>query len=458
MARLAVPGVVGALMQSALMVIEAGYLQRVGTEALASVAVVFPLVMLAAMFSAGAIGGAVSGATARAMGAGDLQQAGSVLSSAIIIGIVGGIVMGLLVIIVGPVLFFRTAESAAVAAAATTYAAVVFVCIPLLWLVNMLCAVLRGTGDMIRPAIVLGVMVVAYAIIGAILIPRQGDELFKAMQLAGLSMGLAYFVALLLAIFFVLQKSQPVRLRFGAGKNADSISAGAEDSKNSQNDSATSTAGVLRSVLSQGLLASSQSVMTIAYALTATYLFSRHGTDWLAGYGLAVRLELVMVPMVFGIGSALIAYVGAHVGAGKRAEAVSIAWRGVLINGAIVGLIGLVFALWPSLWCSPLASSTAVADTCSQSLRVIGPTYGFFALGLGSYFASQALNTLVYPVAGALLRLLIVASGLLWYQSTQPPSVLLYLVASAVIAYGIFVVLSLWYGPWRPGRDTGHDS
>ena len=75
MVKLAIPGILGALLQSAMMMVEAGYLRHVGTDALASVAVVFPLVMLAAMFSAGAVGGAVSGATARAMGAGDQRQA-----------------------------------------------------------------------------------------------------------------------------------------------------------------------------------------------------------------------------------------------------------------------------------------------------------------------------------------------------------------------------------------------
>jgi len=430
MIKLAIPGILGALLQSAMMMVEAGYLRHVGTDALASVAVVFPLVMLAAMFSAGAVGGAVSGATARAMGAGDHQQASAVLWAAIVIAIFAGAAMGILVIVFGPLLYMGTAESAEVAAAASTYAAIVFSSIPLLWLTNMLSAVLRGCGNMVASAMVMGVMVVSYACYAAWLIPTDGATLFEAMRGAGLAMAAAYLTGFVLVTFLMLRKSQPVRLRLSSFNGA-----------------------VIRAVFRQGALASSQSLMTITYALVATYLFSRHGNDWLAGYGLAVRLEMIMVPMVFGIGSALIAIVGAHVGAGLRERAVSIAWRGVIANGVLIGLFGVAAAVWPQFWCGTFSSGDEVTAICSQSLRAIGPTYGFFALGLCSYFASQALNTLIYPVLGALLRLLIVASALLWYGATYSPQLLLYIVAAAVVSYGVFVVLALWIGPWRTAAN-----
>ena len=40
------------------------------------------------------------------------------------------------------------------------------------------------------------------------------------------------------------------------------------------------------------------------------------GKDWSAGYGIALRLELLLVPVIFGIGGALIALVGTNYGAG----------------------------------------------------------------------------------------------------------------------------------------------
>ena len=425
MLRMAIPGVIGALIFTLLNTVEASYLQKIGTDALAGVALMFPLIMLAMMFSAGAIGGAVSGHIARALGGGDHHQASRVLASAIMISIVGGAIMAFVVLALGPLFYHAGSGNAVVADAARSYAWIIFPFMPLIWLTNMLCSVLRGCGDMVRPAIVAAVIVMSYMLLGWLLIPDAQAGLLLAIQRAAWAMAGAYFVSTLLALFFILQKSQPIRLQLSSF-------------------SWSATQAVLR----QGLVASAQSTMTIAYAMVATALFGRFGVEWTAGYGLAVRLELIMVPIIFGIGSTLIAIVGAYVGAGQRDKAIRIAWLGVLINALIVGVIGVFMALQPSLWCDTLASEQTVAAHCRQSLRVMAPTYAFLALGLGSYFASQALNTLLWPVTGAFLRLAIVATGLLWVSANTSPTFVLFLVAAAVVAYGCVVVGGLFKGPW----------
>ncbi|OED36152.1 hypothetical protein AB833_28440 [Chromatiales bacterium (ex Bugula neritina AB1)] len=426
MFRLAVPGVIGALLFSSPALVEATFLKSAGADALAAVALVFPLIILAGMFSAGAIGGAISGRTARAMGAGDHREASAVLVCAVLISLVGGVVMWLLVVQLGPYLYNYASDSQSVTNAAQRYAALVFPAIPAYWLVNMLCSVLRGNGDMKRPALVAGVMLLSYIVFAAMLIPGEGSTIEEAIPAAAYTMIASYCVALLAAVYFIGQRNQPIRFLPGAFRWA-----------------------TLTGILKQGLLAASQSMMTIVYALVTTLLFGRFGTDWLAGFGLAVRLELIMVPVIFGIGASIIAIVGAYVGAGQRRAAISIAWRGVLINTVIVGCVGLLFSLFPGTWCGLVGSDATVIDNCSQSLRVVAPTYALFALGLGCYFASQGLNTLQFPVLGAFFRLLIVASGLFWVSQATPVVYALYLVACAVVVYGLFVALALRYGPWR---------
>jgi len=431
--RLAVPGVAGSLIFSGLSLAEAAFLTAIGTiltaigtNALAAVAIVFPLVMLAAMFSAGAIGGAVSGRTARALGAGDHSEASAILVSAVVISIAGGALMCVLVLLLGPAFYHWAANDSSVARAASHYAAIVFPAMPMFWLLNMLCSVMRGVGDMVRPMIVAAVMLLAYTVFAWAWIPRSPTELDVAIRAAALAMISAYAVALLVAVFFIRSPAQPVRFELSSFNVT-----------------------TLRGILKQGLLASSQSVMTICYALVTTVLFARFGTDWLAGFGLAVRLELIMVPVIFGMGASMIAIVGAYVGAGQRRTAISIAWKGILANAFIVGLVGMGFALYPEVWCGPLGSHAIVVQHCALSVSTVGPTYLFFALGLGGYFASQGLNTLTIPVLGASIRLAIVATGLVWVTSQTPPSHVLILVVTAVICYGLFVVGGLKLGPWR---------
>jgi len=63
--RLAAPNVAVMLAQASVGLIEIYFIGRLGTDALAGVALVFPVVMLMQMMSAGAMGGGISSAIAR---------------------------------------------------------------------------------------------------------------------------------------------------------------------------------------------------------------------------------------------------------------------------------------------------------------------------------------------------------------------------------------------------------
>ena len=428
--RLAVPGVIGSIIQMSLIVVEIFLLSRAGTAALAAVATVFPLIMLATMLSAGAIGGAISGAVARALGANDLAQAHSILRGAIFIAILGGLVMGAFVIIFGSSFFFWVGAREEVLQAANVYGGIVFLGMPLVWLFNMMCSVLRGAGAMTRSAMAMASVVTAYALLGFWLMPHEAGatDLSETMGLAARILLAAYGVGVLSAFCLIMLPGQPVRFN---GYRIEWR--------------------IVNSLLRSGLLAGTQSTATIVYSLIATGVLGQFGVQWLAGYGLAVRLELVMVPVIFGVGSALIAIVGAYSGAGQRERAIQIAWRGSIFNIAIVGAIGITVGLNADWWCGPLGSSLGVIAHCETTLQTLGPFYGFFAAGLGLYFASQGLNTLMWPVLGSLLRMLVVMSGLLWFQFNwlNTPQEFLWLIAAAMSFYGVFVVAGLKFSAWR---------
>lgn len=428
--RLAVPGVIGSLLHMLLIVLEIFLLNRAGITALAAIATVFPLIMLAHMLSAGAIGGAISGAVARALGANDLIRAQAILRSAIFIALFGGAVMAVFVTIFGSTFFYWVGARDDVLIAANEYAQIIFFGVPLLWLFNMLCSVLRGAGAMTRAALAMASVVIVYSILGFWLMPSQESlvNVSDTMRAAAYILLVAYAAGVVTVLALIVWSDQPVRLS-GYGFDGSTVLA----------------------LLRSGLLAGTQSTATIIYALIATGLLGRFGVDWLAGYGLAVRLELVMVPVVFGIGGALIAIVGAYAGAGERARAIEVAWRGTLANIVIVGAVGFILGLNADWWCDGLGSGQEVVAHCSITLQILGPFYGFFAAGLGLYFASQGLNTLAWPVLGSLLRTLIVASGLLllkfdWFGT---PEDILWLVACAMVVYGVFVVAGLRFRAWR---------
>ena len=67
--RLAMPNVVVMVVQASIGLIETYFIAKLGTDALAGVALVFPVLMLLQMMSAGAMGGGILSAVARALGA-----------------------------------------------------------------------------------------------------------------------------------------------------------------------------------------------------------------------------------------------------------------------------------------------------------------------------------------------------------------------------------------------------
>src|SRR5437899_13087693 len=96
--RLAVPNVLVLGAQATAGLIETYFIGKLGTEALAGVALVFPVVMLMQMMSAGAMGGGISSAVARALGAGRRADAEALVLHALAISVAFGLVFMLAVL------------------------------------------------------------------------------------------------------------------------------------------------------------------------------------------------------------------------------------------------------------------------------------------------------------------------------------------------------------------------
>src|SRR5665213_1188169 len=124
--RMAWPNVLVMLAQAATGIIETWWVAKLGNDALAGMALVFPGFMMMQMLSAGALGGAISSAVARAIGAGRRDDADALVVHALVINV----------------------------ALATVFAVVVLAGIVLLWVMNGLASVVRGTGNMLVPALV----------------------------------------------------------------------------------------------------------------------------------------------------------------------------------------------------------------------------------------------------------------------------------------------------------------
>src|SRR5438045_1303274 len=103
--RMAWPNVLIMFAQAATGLIETYWVGQLGTDALAGMALVFPGVMLMQMFSAGALGGGISSAIARALGAGRREQADALVLHALAINLAIGTAFSALVLAFGRPLY-----------------------------------------------------------------------------------------------------------------------------------------------------------------------------------------------------------------------------------------------------------------------------------------------------------------------------------------------------------------
>ena len=158
-------------------------------------------------------------------------------------------------------------------------------------------------------------------------------------------------------------------------------------------------------ILRVGALASLIALMTNVTIALTTGLVGAFGPAAIAGYGVGTRLEYLLMPLAFGFGGPLVALVGTNIGAGNRERALRAAWIGGWICFAMTEAIGVAAALAPEAWLTLFGSDPAMIAAGTRYLRVVGPFYGFFGLGMALYFASQGAGALTWPLLAGVLRL-----------------------------------------------------
>ncbi|MDP3416307.1 MATE family efflux transporter [Falsiroseomonas sp.] len=382
---LAAPTAVVALLQVFGQLFETWLAARQGTAALAGWATVLPFALLMQMMSTGAMGGGVVSAIARALGGGRRDEASAMVLHAGLIALAAGLIFALPLAIF-PRAIFGAIGGAAVAEAAAPYAMWLFGAgaVPV-WMTNTLASVLRGGG---RHALAARVLVLAW-----LALPPVSWALAEplGMGLAGLGAGIAL-------VFWVATLAMGlVVLRGGAGFVPTLR--------------IRPRAAVFAKILSVGLVASGLAVVANLSTILVTAQMATYGAVAVAAYGISARLEFLMIPLAFGIGSALTALVGRAAGAGDWAEARALAWTGAAMALLLTGTAGLVVALWPVPVASLFTDDAAVLAIAARGLAYVGFGFGGFGLGMALYFASQGAGRMGYPVAGALSRLLLAVGG-----------------------------------------------
>ena len=426
--KLALPNSIAMFGTALVAVAETSYIGRLGIEPLAGIALVFPFVMLTQMMSAGAMGGGVSSAISRALGAGNRDRAATLALHAAIIGICGGLFFTLMMLLLGRPFFALLGGRGGVLEQACDYSQVLFSGAVSIWLVNSLSSVLRGTGDMKLPsATLIGVAIVQIVVGGALGLglaglPQFGMRGVAAGQLIAFSLGTAF-----LAWVLISGRSR-LTLNFRAF---------------------TFQRDMFFDILKVGAISCLSPLQSVLSILIFTKILAGFGTVTLAGYGMGSRLEFLLIPIAFAFGVASVPMVGMAMGAGLVKRARQVAWTAGAAAGLTVGLIGLIVAIDPALWVSLFTSDPGVTSAANSYFAWAGPAFGFFGMGVCLYFASQGAAKVGGPVLAGTLRLLLVGFGGWWLVSIDAPAWTLFaLVGAAMVVFGLATAVSIRLTRW----------
>ncbi len=389
--RLAAPNaIVNVVLIAVTASVDAHFVGRLGPSALAGLALVFPLMMLMQQMANGSMGGAIASAVARALGAGRRDDASALVVHGLVIGGAMAAIFSSGFLIAGPTVYALMGGTGSTLAAAIEYSNVIFAGALAYWVLSALTSVMRGAGQVSVLAVVYLGAEVLHVILVPLLVFGLGPVPPLGITGAGLATVTSFTVATVILAWYLASGRTAVRVSL----------------RNVRLDRR-----LFRDILRVGAPMSLQPLLNNVTLATLTGFVATLGPTALAGFGAAVRLEYVQVPLTFGLGAGLLAMVGTSIGAGQIARATRIAWTAAALAASVTGLFGLIAVTWPGAWTGFFTAAPAVQLMAASYLCLVGLTYPFLGMGLTLSSAFQAAGRPFWPLLATASRVLVVAAG-----------------------------------------------
>jgi putative MATE family efflux protein len=428
--KMSAPNTVAFLINAFVVLVEFWFIGQLGLIPLAAITLAFPAIMLTQQMAFGALGGAVSSSISRSLGANNIDKAEKLLWHSLYISFLGALVFFLVFLFFGEWLLITLGGSSDLLQESLAYCLVYLSGGLVVWLSGSLTAALRGMGDMQFPAkltvVCAGIQVFLSS--GFIL----GWFGFPKLGLVGSAWSMiitSSFMAVACVIKLLSAKS-PIKLKI---------------------QKITFEKNLFEDIFSVALPASLSPIFTVGTVLVLTGLIGQFGTSAIAGYGIGSRVEFLLIPIVFSIGTAMTTMVGTNIGANNIDRAERIGMIGATSAGLLSGVIGLILALTPDIWIRVFTADQETLMVTKQYIQILGVCYLFQGFGLSLYFASQGANAMKWPIVITALRFVVftVAALVSVYWLSTGIAGIFYSSAVAMILFGVLMVVALKKGAWR---------
>jgi putative MATE family efflux protein len=432
--RQALPILIVLAVQSFVGVAETWFVGRLGTQPLAGMTLVFPVLMLMTMVSNGGIGSGIASAVSRAIGEGRRGDADRLVVQALVVAVICGALCSMAAWLLGPSLYRLMGGRGEALEHALRYSNLAFAAAIPIWTVNALSAALRGAGNVKVPAMTVLAGALLTLVISPALIFGLGPLPALGVAGAGVAMIAYYVLASLVLLRYLRSPNSPLKLQAGAVQGP-----------------------LVRRILAVGVPASFSALQANLIAVIFTGMVGQFGAQALAGYGIASRLDFMIIPLLFALGTASVAMVGMNLGAGQLKRARQVAWTAAALSAGLVAVIGAVAALWPEGWVGRFSTQPEVLDAGTAYLQHVAPFYAMSGIGMALLFAGQGAGVVVMPLFIGTFTLLFALAGSWWVVRVAggDMAALFWVVGGSRALFGALMLTTLWFAKgWRPRPRT----
>ncbi len=428
--RLAAPNVVvNVILIAVTATVDAYFIGRLGPNALAGIALVFPFIMLMQQMANSSMGGAIASAIARAIGAGRHADASALVIHGLVVATAMAAIFTSLLLIGGPAIYGLIGGSGEILSAALEYSNALFAGAIAYWVLSTLTSVVRGAGH----AAILAIVYIAAEALHIVLVPLlmfgMGPLPALGITGAGIATVASFAASSAVLAWYVVSGRSAIRMSLRDVRL---------------------TRRLFVDILRVGAPMSLQPILNNLALAVLTGFVGALGVAQLAAFGIAARLEYLLYPLAFGLGAGVLALVGTNLGAGRAERAVRAAWIAAGLAAVITGCIGLFGLSAPTTWAALFTDSAELRTLAAEYLVIIGLTYPCLGAGLTLASAFQAAGRPSWPLLAVTSRVIAVTLiGWFMVQAGAGLSGIALAAAMGLAVYGAVLVAAFRAGRWR---------
>jgi putative MATE family efflux protein len=392
---LAVPMAVGFVALNSYSIADTFFVAQLGTIPLAAMGFTFPLAFALIAVGLG-VGIGTSSVLARLLGAGDANTVQRITTHALMLGAALSLLLSVAGLVTIEPVFRALGADARTLPLIRDYMQVYYLGSAFLVLPMVGNFAIRATGDSIAPAVILCTSALVNVILDPLLIFGLAGLPRLELQGAAIATVAANAVTLVAAIFVLHRRERLIRLRHvGLSRLWDSW----------------------RKLLHVGIPATASNLLIPLTIAVITALVAGFGAEAVAGFGVASRVESVILIAVFALQSSLGPFVGQNYGM-NRLDRIR---RAIRLSNTFLLVYALLMAGLLFVTAMPVTAifddDPLVAASATAYLRIVPFTYGAFGVLM---VAVACFNALGRPMPAAILtfvKFFVVYLPLAWLLS-----------------------------------------